>query len=90
LSPFVNAVLSDRFRPVNGWLVQDSAAGALPTLRAATDPAAIGGTYYGPNGFLQFTGDPVLVTSSSRSYNTQAQRRLWAESEQLTQVSYPV
>ena len=50
----------------------------------------IGGTYYGPAGFLQFTGDPVLVTSSSRSYNKEAQRRLWAESERLTQVSYPV
>jgi NAD(P)-dependent dehydrogenase (short-subunit alcohol dehydrogenase family) len=90
MSTFVNTVLSDRLRPVNAWLVQDGAAGALPLLRAATDPQAIGGTYYGPDGFLQFTGDPVLVTSSSRSYNKEAQRRLWAESERLTQVSYPV
>jgi NAD(P)-dependent dehydrogenase (short-subunit alcohol dehydrogenase family) len=90
MSTFVNTVLSDRLRPVNAWLVQDGTAGALPLLRAATDPQAIGGTYYGPDGFLQFTGNPVLVTSSSRSYNKEAQRRLWAESEQLTQVSYPV
>ena len=90
MSTFVNTVLSDRLRPVNAWLVQDGAAGALPLLRAATDRQAIGGTYYGPDGFLQFTGNPVLVTSSSRSYNKEAQRRLWAESERLTQVSYPV
>ena len=43
--------------------------GALPTLRAATDPDAIGGTYYGPDGFMQLTGYPVVVASSSRSQN---------------------
>ncbi len=90
MSGLSNAALSDRFRTVNAWLVQDSRAGSLPILRAATDPEVIGGTYYGPDGFLQFTGNPVLVTSSGRSYNKEAQRRLWAESEQLTQISYPV
>jgi NAD(P)-dependent dehydrogenase (short-subunit alcohol dehydrogenase family) len=74
----------------NSWWVQDAAMGALPTLRAATDPDAIGGTYYGPDGFLQLTGYPIVVTSSGRSHNKEAQRRLWVESEQLTQVSYPV
>jgi NAD(P)-dependent dehydrogenase (short-subunit alcohol dehydrogenase family) len=90
LSAVSNAALSERFRTVNSWLVQDSEAGSLPTLRAATDPDVIGGTYYGPDGFMQFTGNPVLVTSSGRSQNKEAQRRLWAESEQLTQISYPV
>jgi NAD(P)-dependent dehydrogenase (short-subunit alcohol dehydrogenase family) len=90
MSALANAALSTRFRPVNSWLVQDPALGVLPVLRAATDPAAIGGTYYGPNGFLQFTGHPVVVTSSGRSQNKETQRRLWVESEQLTQVSYPV
>ena len=76
--------------PLNSWAVQPPAMGALPTLRAATDPAATGGAYYGPDGFLQFTGDPVLVRSSVRSHNADVQRRLWAESEKLTQVSFPV
>ena len=64
--------------------------GALPTLRAATDPEAIGGTYYGPDGPLQQTGYPVVVTSSTRSHNREVQRRLWIESEQLTGVTYPL
>lgn len=76
--------------PLNSWAVQPAAMGALPTLRAATDPAATGGAYYGPDGFLQFTGYPILVRSSVRSHNAEVQRRLWAESEKLTQVSFPV
>ncbi len=90
VSKLSNAALGPRLRALNSWLVQDAAAGALPILRAATDPAAIGGTYYGPDGFLQLTGNPVVVTSSNRSQNRQAQRRLWVESEQLTGITYPV
>jgi NAD(P)-dependent dehydrogenase (short-subunit alcohol dehydrogenase family) len=90
LTPLANTVMGPRFAALNSWWVQDAEAGALPTLRAATDPAAIGGTYYGPDGFLQLTGYPVVVRSSARSHNGEAQRRLWAMSEQLTGVSYPV
>jgi NAD(P)-dependent dehydrogenase (short-subunit alcohol dehydrogenase family) len=90
MSALSNAAMGARFSAVNRWFVQDAAMGALPTLRAATDPDAIGGTYYGPDGPFQMTGYPIVVTSSSRSYNKETQRRLWAESEQLTQVSYPV
>jgi NAD(P)-dependent dehydrogenase (short-subunit alcohol dehydrogenase family) len=90
MSGVSNAALSERLGWLNSWWVQDAAMGALPTLRAATDPAAIGGTYYGPGGPFQFTGYPIVVRSSSRSLNNEAQRRLWAESEQLTQISYPV
>jgi NAD(P)-dependent dehydrogenase (short-subunit alcohol dehydrogenase family) len=90
LSALSNNALSPRFAAVNSWLVQDATAGALPTLRAAADPSAVGGTYYGPDGFLQLTGYPLVVTSSARSHNKPAQRRLWVESEQLTGVTYPV
>jgi NAD(P)-dependent dehydrogenase (short-subunit alcohol dehydrogenase family) len=90
MSRLSNAAMDPRFRAVNSWLVQDAAMGALPILRAATDPAAVGGTYYGPDGLLQLTGYPVVVTSSNRSQNRQAQRRLWVESEQLTGITYPV
>ncbi|HUA41369.1 MAG TPA: oxidoreductase [Streptosporangiaceae bacterium] len=84
------AAMSSRFSIVNSWWVQDGSMGALPTLRAATDPDAIGGTYYGPDGPMQMTGYPVVVTSSTRSHNAEVQRRLWAESEQLTGITYPV
>jgi NAD(P)-dependent dehydrogenase (short-subunit alcohol dehydrogenase family) len=85
-----STAMSPRYRALNSWWVQDSAMGALPTLRAATDPAATPGAYYGPDGPLQMTGYPVLVRSTGRSHNADIQRRLWAESEKLTQVSYPV
>ena len=34
--------------------------GALPTLRAATDPGVIGGQYYGPDGFGEQRGYPKV------------------------------
>src|SRR5215469_9954521 len=84
------AVSNPQLAFLNSWWVQDGSMGALPTLRAATDPDAIGGTYYGPDGLFQLTGYPVVVTSSVRSHNREAQRRLWVESEQLTGITYPV
>jgi hypothetical protein len=63
-------------------------SGALATLRAASDPAARGGEYYGPPGRLQFTGYPVRVESSARSHDEADAGRLWAISEKLTGVSY--
>lgn len=64
--------------------------GALATLRAATDPGVHGGQYYGPDGFREMRGHPKLVKSSSQSHDLEVQRRLWAVSEELTGVSYPV
>lgn len=90
MSALTNTVMGPRFASLNSRFVQDARMGALPTLRAATDPAAVGGTYYGPEGFGQLTGYPVVVTSTTRSHNRQAQRRLWVESEQLTGITYPV
>jgi NAD(P)-dependent dehydrogenase (short-subunit alcohol dehydrogenase family) len=71
-------------------LFQDAAMGALPSLRAATDPAVVGGQYYGPDGFAQTRGYPKVVASSRKSHDVDRQRRLWAVSEELTGVVYPV
>ncbi|HEU5421005.1 MAG TPA: oxidoreductase [Streptosporangiaceae bacterium] len=68
----------------------DARGGALPTVRAATDPAASGGSYYGPAGIGEFAGPPRLVRSSSRSRDTATGQRLWRESERLTGVTFPV
>ena len=70
--------------------LQDAAMGALPTLRAATDPGVLGGQYFGPDGFAQLRGYPKVVASSNRSHDVDLQRRLWAVSEELTGVVYPV
>lgn len=82
------------FRPVKAVLgpvlFQSPAMGALPTLRAATDAAVQGGQYYGPAGLLEQRGRPKLVESSAQSHDEELQRKLWAVSEELTGVSFPV
>jgi NAD(P)-dependent dehydrogenase (short-subunit alcohol dehydrogenase family) len=70
-------------------LMQDAALGALPTLRAATDPAVCGGQYFGPDGFAELRGYPKVVASSAQSHDVRLQGRLWAVSEELTGVVYP-
>ena len=69
---------------------QNAAMGALPVLRAATDPGVLGGQYYGPAGFLGTRGYPELAASSGRSHDEAVQRRLWTVSEELTGVTFPV
>jgi NAD(P)-dependent dehydrogenase (short-subunit alcohol dehydrogenase family) len=88
MGAFVRVVMSPRLRLLTSWLLQSAHMGALATLRAAVDPAARGGDYYGPPGRSQFTGHPTKVDSSALSHDVEAQRRLWQESERLTGVRY--
>jgi NAD(P)-dependent dehydrogenase (short-subunit alcohol dehydrogenase family) len=71
-------------------LMQGADLGALPTLRAATDAGVLGGQYFGPDGFQEIRGYPKVVASSAQSHDVELQRRLWAVSEELTGVVYPV
>jgi NAD(P)-dependent dehydrogenase (short-subunit alcohol dehydrogenase family) len=75
---------------VGRFISQAPAMGALPTLRAATDPGAVGGQYYGPDGFQELVGHPVVVRSSAQSHDTDLQRRLWTASEEPTGVTFGV
>ncbi len=59
---------------------------ALPILRAALDPKVSGGEYFGPDGFREYRGSPVLVGSSPESKNDPSQKRLWKLSEELTKI----
>jgi NAD(P)-dependent dehydrogenase (short-subunit alcohol dehydrogenase family) len=79
--------VADVFGPV---LFQSATMGALPTLRAATDPAVQGGQYYGPDGLGEQRGHPKVVNSSAQSHDEDLQRRLWTVSEELTGVTFPV
>jgi len=74
--------------PMMNAMFQSAAMGALPILRAATDPNANGGEYYGPEGFTGNSGYPVIVKSSKKSHDTSIQKKLWEVSENLTGVSY--
>jgi NAD(P)-dependent dehydrogenase (short-subunit alcohol dehydrogenase family) len=69
---------------------QSPQSGALPALRAATDPGVIGGQYYGPGGLVELRGHPRVVRSSAQSHDDGLQRRLWDVSEKLTGVAFPV
>ncbi len=69
-------------------LMQNADMGALPTLRAATDPKATGGQYYGPARLSETTGHPVLVEASAAARNEADARRLWELSEELTGARY--
>ena len=70
--------------------LQGADMGALPALRAATDPGVLGGQYYGPDGFFEMRGYPKVVSSSDRSHDVDVQKRLWTVSEELTGVVYPL
>jgi NAD(P)-dependent dehydrogenase (short-subunit alcohol dehydrogenase family) len=76
-------------RLTSPFLMQNAAMGALPTLRAATDQTALGGTYYGPAGRRQYEGHPISVDPVPAAHDADVARQLWAESEKLTGVSFP-
>ena len=68
------------------FMSHDAAAGALPTLRAATSAQAESGSYYAPQRLFQLIGPPVAVSIPRPARDEAAARRLWEVSEQLTGV----
>ncbi|MCV7421149.1 SDR family NAD(P)-dependent oxidoreductase [Mycobacterium yunnanensis] len=90
LSRHLPEVVLSATRALTPLLAQSAAMGALPTLRAATDPGVLGGQYFGPGGFGEMRGYPKVVPSSDKSHDLALQRRLWTVSEELTGVTFPV
>jgi len=72
----------------NPLLAMKPEQGALPTLRAATDPDVKGGEYFGPCGVLELRGNPVEVGSSKRARDAKSAAKLWQVSEELTGVRF--
>ena len=62
------------------------AAGALPTLFAATSPDANAAGYYGPNGIFELKGAVAPAVVSPKAKDVAVARRLWEVSEVLTGV----
>jgi NAD(P)-dependent dehydrogenase (short-subunit alcohol dehydrogenase family) len=73
----------------NTLFAQSARQGALPLLYAATAPAADGGTYLGPVGFMGMRGPPATQEPSERATDAATARRLWDRSASITDVSYP-
>jgi NAD(P)-dependent dehydrogenase (short-subunit alcohol dehydrogenase family) len=76
------------FRLLNPVVAMSPLGGALPTLRAATDPSVRTGDYFGPGGFMEMRGAPVRVGTTKAARSEADAARLWAVSEQRTGVSY--
>lgn len=77
-------------RLLNPLFAMKPADGALPTLRAATDPAAANGSYWGPSGLFEISGPPAAARILDRARDEQVAARLWAVSEELTGVVFPL
>lgn len=85
--PGESAILSTASRLLRP-LGQSPAAGALPTLFAATAPEAVGGAYYGPDGAMEVRGDVAPARVARQARNADAAGRLWSLSERLTGVTF--
>ncbi|MGW3627156.1 hypothetical protein [Streptomyces sp. NPDC000880] len=58
-------------------------------LRAAADPDARAGEYYGPSGLGSFKGAPKPTAFSARAQDAAVARRLWEESAR-DGIGFPV
>jgi NAD(P)-dependent dehydrogenase (short-subunit alcohol dehydrogenase family) len=83
-----NRILIAFLRIFLGPLIQSAAMGALPQIRASVDSDVKGGEYYGPDGFREMRGSPILVQSNAASHNVSDAMKLWEVSEELTQIKF--
>jgi len=66
------------------FVTQPGAAGALPTLLAATAPDVVPGGYYGPKGLQEFRGAPGVAKIAPQGLDQAVAKQLWALAESLT------
>lgn len=70
-------------------VVMEPWQGALPALYAATDPAVIGGRFYGPDGEQEFSGYPALSSYNTAAMNDEAlAQQLWDFAEAKTSIHF--
>lgn len=73
---------------LSSFMSHSAAAGALPTLMAATMPEATPGGYYGPQGWQDLKGPPGPAKISAQAFDAEVAGKLWAASERLTGVNF--
>jgi NAD(P)-dependent dehydrogenase (short-subunit alcohol dehydrogenase family) len=74
---------------VGSFMSHSAAAGAVPTLFAATSALAVPLGYYGPNGFYELKGDVAAAKVFPQAKDQAVARKLWEVSERLTGVKWP-
>jgi NAD(P)-dependent dehydrogenase (short-subunit alcohol dehydrogenase family) len=87
---------TELFRTMPSWMklvvplvrpiFNSAAAGAWPTLLAATGPAVRGGDYYGPSKRGETAGPATQVKSTSTARNPELANRLWDLSIAMTGI----
>ena len=73
---------------MNSLIAQSAKQGSLPILCAATFPEMPGGSYLGPDGFMEMRGYPKFTRASSAAYDQNLAAKLWEISAELTGVSW--
>ena len=84
LTRSMNAVV----RTVNPVFASPTENGALPTLRAATDPEARSGSYWGPSRMFETRGPPALARVAKRAKDATNAARLFDVSEKMVGLKY--
>ena len=79
---------SSLVRSLNPLFGMKAPQGALPTLRAATDPEAENGSYWGPAHAFEIFGPPVPAAIPRVARDEAVAARLWDVSEKLAGVSF--
>ena len=72
------------------WTVQDIPSQAGKLVFAATSPNARKGGYYGPDGWMEAKGNPAAAFEPVVTKNETVGRRLWDESERVTDMQFVV
>ena len=83
-----SALMEELNRLANSAFAQSAAAGALPSLYAATAPGVGGGQFFGPDRLFGARGNPKAVPFLRAARDPATARRLWEVSEELTGVSF--
>lgn len=73
---------------LQGLMAQGKDRGAWPVVRAAADPDAVGGQYYGPRYLTR--GLPAMQEPTRTSLDPAVAESLWSRSEQLLGTPFPV
>lgn len=73
---------------VNPLFAMSAAQGALTTMRAAVDPRASNGSYWGPAHLFELIGAPKPSRIPRRARDPLTAQRLWDLSEQLTGLTF--
>jgi NAD(P)-dependent dehydrogenase (short-subunit alcohol dehydrogenase family) len=87
--PGSNGMMGVMSKTLGRFMSHSAAAGALPTLFAATSREAAPMGYYGPSGFYELKGPVALAKVFPQAKDEAVATRLWEVSERLTGVQWP-